>query len=116
VSIQDSTVSQSQRLQELIDLWKAKCKRFDGLDVYADSVLTVRGCIKQVEQILAETPRETQPVSPYAWVCRTCGKIDFADIKEQTAQPEHVSYRGVDIGTCKGKMIPLYAAPPGGPK
>lgn len=45
---------------------------------------------------------------PYAWVCRKCNKFDFADVEEQLAKPEHVSYRGVDLGTCKGKMIPLY--------
>lgn len=60
--------------------------------------------------LIPERSREMHSL-PYAWVCRTCGKIDFVDVKEQTAQPEHVSYRGVDIGTCKGKMIPLYTEP-----
>ena len=46
---------------------------------------------------------------PIAWACRTCNKVDWADAKEQLAKPEHVSYRGVDLGTCTGKMIPLYA-------
>lgn len=49
---------------------------------------------------------------PTAWACRTCGKIDWADTNEQLAAPEHVSYRGVDIGTCAangGKMVPLYS-------
>lgn len=45
---------------------------------------------------------------PIAWACRLCNKIDWADTKEQTAKPEHISHRGVDIGDCKGKMIPLY--------
>lgn len=48
---------------------------------------------------------------PIAWACRTCNKVDWADSKEQLAKPEHVSHRGFDIGTCKGKMIPLYEAP-----
>ena len=45
---------------------------------------------------------------PIAWACRTCNKIDWSDSDAQLAEPEHVSYRGVDIGTCNGKMIPLY--------
>jgi hypothetical protein len=45
---------------------------------------------------------------PIAWACRTCNKIDWVDSKEQLAQPEHVSYRGVDIGNCVGKMVKLY--------
>ena len=49
------------------------------------------------------------PHRPTAWACRTCGKVDWADTDEQLAKPEHVAYRGVDIGTCKGRMIPLYS-------
>lgn len=45
---------------------------------------------------------------PIAWACRTCNKVDWADSKEQLAEPEHISYMGTDIGSCKGKMIPLY--------
>ena len=45
---------------------------------------------------------------PIAWGCRTCNKIDWADKEEQTAKPEHVCYRGTDIGECDGEMIPLY--------
>jgi len=45
---------------------------------------------------------------PAAWACKICNKIDWADTKEQGAKPEHVSHRGVDIGTCKGVMIPLW--------
>jgi hypothetical protein len=48
------------------------------------------------------------PTRPTAWACRTCNKVDWADTKEQLAKPEHVAHRGVDIGTCKGQMIPLY--------
>ena len=48
------------------------------------------------------------PNRPYAWVCRTCGKIDFADVDEPMAVPEHRPYRGIDLGTCDGEMIPLY--------
>ena len=46
--------------------------------------------------------------NPIAWACRTCNKVDWADQEEQTAKPEHVCHRGVDLGTCKGKMIALY--------
>ncbi|KKL80783.1 hypothetical protein LCGC14_2001330 [marine sediment metagenome] len=46
-------------------------------------------------------------LKPIAWICKTCNKVDWADVKEQLAKPEHVSHRGVDIGTCKGKMIPV---------
>ena len=45
---------------------------------------------------------------PIAWACRTCNKVDWADKKEQTAKPEHVCHRGIDLGSCSGKMIPLY--------
>lgn len=45
-----------------------------------------------------------------AWACKTCNKVDWADSKEQLAKPEHVPYRGIDLGTCKGKFIPLYDA------
>jgi len=51
---------------------------------------------------------ELQIKKPIAWACRTCNKIDWYDSEEQLAIPEHVSYRGFDIGLCKGKMIPLY--------
>ena len=47
-------------------------------------------------------------MKPYAWVCRKCNKFDFADTKEQLASPEHVSHRGVDIGSCNGQFIALY--------
>ena len=43
---------------------------------------------------------------PVAWACRTCGKVDWAD--EQLARPEHISHRGVDIGSCDGEMVKLY--------
>ena len=52
------------------------------------------------------------PQIPTAWACRKCGKADWADDKEQRAKPEHVSYRGVDLGECVGRggiMIPLYS-------
>ncbi len=45
---------------------------------------------------------------PIAWACKVCNKMDWADSKEQLAKPEHRAYRGVDIGECKGEMIPLY--------
>ena len=43
-----------------------------------------------------------------AWGCKTCNKIDWIDKKEATAKPEHVSHRGVDIGSCPGVMIKLW--------
>ena len=49
------------------------------------------------------------PHRPTAWACRKCGKFDWADTDEQLAQPEHVSYRGIDLGTCGGQMVPLYS-------
>lgn len=49
------------------------------------------------------------PKMPTVWACRLCGKADWSDTDEQLAKPEHVSYRGVNIGTCKGKMVPLYS-------
>jgi len=47
-------------------------------------------------------------MKPIAWYCPVCKKFDLVDAKEQMAKPEHVSHRGVDIGSCKGTMIPLY--------
>ncbi len=47
-------------------------------------------------------------MKPRAWYCPICKKFDLADVKESLAAPEHVPHRGVDIGNCKGKMIPLY--------
>jgi hypothetical protein len=35
---------------------------------------------------------------PVSWTCPVCGKTDYADSKENLAAPEHVPYRGVDIG------------------
>jgi hypothetical protein len=58
------------------------------------------------KQINSET---TIPTTPTAWACKRCNKIDWSDVNEQLAKPEHVSYRGVDIGTCSGKMVPLYS-------
>lgn len=45
-----------------------------------------------------------------AFGCRVCNKFDWKDRNvPPLAKPEHVSYRGVDIGSCKGVMIPLFA-------
>lgn len=41
------------------------------------------------------------------WKCDTCGKEDDDTTNESKASPEHQSYRGVDIGTCKGEMIEI---------
>lgn len=43
-----------------------------------------------------------------AWGCKTCNKIDWVDVKEPLAKPEHIPHRGFDIGKCKGKMVSLY--------
>jgi len=43
-----------------------------------------------------------------AWGCRTCNKIDWVNNSKQLAKPEHVAYRGIDVGTCKGEMIKLF--------
>ncbi len=45
---------------------------------------------------------------PYMWYCPVCKKYDLAGVKENLASPEHIPYRGVDIGSCKEEMIPLY--------
>ena len=47
-------------------------------------------------------------MNPIAWYCPVCKKFDLADAKEPMAKPEHIPYRGVDVGSCKGVMIPLY--------
>jgi len=56
-------------------------------------------------------PPKTAVRRPTAWACRTCNKVDWEIEEECMARPEHVSYRGVDIGTCEGKFIPLYDVP-----
>ncbi len=43
-----------------------------------------------------------------AWYCPICKKFDFVDSEEVLCKPEHIPYRGVDIGSCKGRMIKLY--------
>lgn len=48
-------------------------------------------------------------LNTYAWYCTTCKKFDVASEKEALATPEHVPHRGIDIGECKGEMIPLYS-------
>lgn len=47
-------------------------------------------------------------IKPTAFGCRRCNKIDWFDDREQKAQPEHVSHRGIDIGSCDGEMEKLY--------
>lgn len=44
----------------------------------------------------------------YAWYCPLCKKIDLVDTKEYEASPEHIPYRGMDIGDCSETMIKLY--------
>ena len=50
----------------------------------------------------------TFPRSPTGWACKKCNKFDWHDSSIFLAAPEHVPHRGFDIGTCGGKMIPLY--------
>ena len=38
------------------------------------------------------------------WKCKTCGKEDDDSTDEMKAAPEHRAHRGIDIGTCEGKM------------
>jgi hypothetical protein len=45
-----------------------------------------------------------------AWGCRKCNKIDWVDNPEQMAKPEHVSHRGIDIGSCGGEFIKLFVS------
>ena len=47
-------------------------------------------------------------MQPTAWYCPVCKKFDLADVEKPLATPEHIPYRGIDIGECKGKIIPLY--------
>ena len=49
------------------------------------------------------------PRTPTYWYCPTCGKWDSPRVSEPMATPEHQPYRGVDVGTCEGIMIPLYS-------
>jgi hypothetical protein len=51
----------------------------------------------------------TFPDRPTAWICKKCLKMDFPEIEESLAKPEHIPYRGVDIGTCGNPMIPVYS-------
>lgn len=46
---------------------------------------------------------------PVSWKCPVCGKSDYADTDENTAAPEHIPYRGVDVGSCDGVMVAIYA-------
>ena len=45
-----------------------------------------------------------QQIEHVGWFCKKCQKFDSVFTKEQTAKPEHVSHRGIDIGRCKGVM------------
>lgn len=66
------------------------------------SIDYVKGCIDARKDI------DTLGAKADAWLCRKCGKGDWADIDEQLAKPEHVCHRGIDLGECKGEMVPLY--------
>lgn len=39
-----------------------------------------------------------------AWYCSTCHKATTNLTPNDDAKPEHISYRGVDLGCCPGKM------------
>ena len=58
--------------------------------------------------ILEQHPEIKLPTTPTYWICPDCGKWDTSLVEVQLASPEHRTYRGVDVGTCKGIMIPLY--------
>jgi len=49
------------------------------------------------------------PKIPTAWVCKLCHQVDFPEVGEPMASPEHIPHRGVDIGSCPGKMVPVYS-------
>jgi len=53
------------------------------------------------------TNKERSVDDTVAWYCATCFKFDYKGTEEAFATPEHIPYRGADIGTCKGKMIAL---------
>ncbi len=46
------------------------------------------------------------------WVCPVCGLIDHSDTEKALAFPNHVPYRGSDIGHCVGQMRVLGEKPP----
>ena len=46
-------------------------------------------------------------MKPIAWYCPVCKKFDLVEVGESLAKPEHVPHRGIDIGSCKGIMVPL---------
>lgn len=45
---------------------------------------------------------------PTAWACRTCQTLIWDDGDHSVGFPKHVSHRGFEIGTCEGRLIPLY--------
>lgn len=45
----------------------------------------------------------------FGWICPVCKKFDLASTEERMGAPEHVPYRGIDIGKCKGNMIDAYS-------
>jgi len=49
-----------------------------------------------------------QQIEHVGWFCKKCQKFDSVFTKEQTAKPEHVSHRGIDIGSCKGVMEKVF--------
>ena len=49
------------------------------------------------------------PSQPTLWYCPVCNKYDIPGDHICRAAPEHRSYRGIDVGDCKGAMIPLYS-------
>ena len=48
------------------------------------------------------------PQTPSYWICPVCGKWDSSETDAQLASPEHRTYRGIDLGSCKGIMISLF--------
>lgn len=48
------------------------------------------------------------PPQPSVWWCPVCHKWDTPGENNPDLAPEHRSYRGVDLGDCKGEMLKLY--------
>lgn len=63
-------------------------------------------CLRELQRTMMT---EELVMRHIAWGCRTCNKIDWVDNEAACAKPEHVPYRGVDIGICSGKMEKLYS-------
>jgi hypothetical protein len=41
------------------------------------------------------------------WACPVCKKWDTSIHKEPMAKPEHIPYRGIDLGECPGTFVKI---------